>query len=98
MDSREQRHQLLTALVQHPVTHLVLCVDAEQTPDRGVVAWLAELATYADYCSIYLLNAKDNQHGEKPDRRESWYERLKKAGFHAIYTHSEPLLFELSSS
>lgn len=98
VDNREQRHQLLTALVQHPVTHLVLCVDAEQTPDRGVVAWLAELATYADYCSIYLLNAKDNQHGEKPDRRESWYGRLKKAGFHAVYTQSESLLFELSSS
>lgn len=95
VDSREQRAELLALLSRASFSHVVLCVDAEQTPDRGVVAWLAELATYGEYCSIYLMNAPTNQAEPSSDRLAAWLLRLKKAGFLSVYTDFEQLLAEL---
>lgn len=93
VDSREQRAQLLVRLANNPVDHIVLCVDAEQTPDRGVVAWLAELATYGTYNTVYLLNAEANV--VCTGRLDAWFSRLNTAGFTAVYTNFELLLAEL---
>ncbi|MEZ2719910.1 DUF2868 domain-containing protein [Paenalcaligenes hominis] len=90
IDSREQRAELLTQLTQHAYAHVVLCVDAAQTPDRGVMAWLAELASYSDFASVYLINA-----GQGPDRLDAWRSRLKKADFESVYTDINTLFFEL---
>lgn len=96
VDSREQRHELLVQLSQQTIEHLVLCVDAEQTPDRGVIAWLAELASYGKYCTVYLLNTQtDALQLRQTDRLQAWLDRLHKAGFSAIYTDFERLVFEL---
>lgn len=96
VDSREQRSQLLAQLSQKAAEHLVLCVDAGQTPDRGVIAWLAELASYGKYCTVYLMNAdKDELQLPQADRLEAWLHRLHKAGFTAIYTDFERLVTEL---
>lgn len=90
VDSREQRAQLLTQLTHHHYAHVVLCVDAAQTPDRGVMAWLAELASYSDFASVYLINANQG-----PDRLDAWRTRLQKADFESVYTDINTLFFEL---
>ena len=96
VDSREQRHALLAQLEQQSFEHIVLCADAEQTPDRGVVAWMAELATYGGYCSVYLLNMSLNHLATPPlERLEAWHARLEKAGFTSVYTEFEQLLAAL---
>lgn len=92
VDSREQRAALLSRLAAHPYQHVVLCVDAAQTPDRGVIAWLAELATYSNYVSVCLLNTEGTM-----DRLQAWQLRLQKAGFEAVYIDMNALLFELKS-
>lgn len=93
VDSREQRVELLQRLSAQHYEHLVLCVDAEHTPDRGVIAWLAELATYSAFVSICLLNAE-----KAPERLQAWLLRLEKAGFEVIYTDINMLLGELKNS
>lgn len=97
VDSREQRAQLLTLLASQSFEHVVLCVDAEQTPDRGVIAWLAELAAYSTYCSVYLVNTQAIK-PERPssaDRLEAWQARLSAAGFIAVYTDFDQLIMDL---
>lgn len=97
IDSRKQRAELLEQLSQRPFEHVVLCVNSAQTPDRGVVAWLAELATYGTYCTVYLMNAKKEelQSLSSTDLLEAWFARLRKAGFKAVYTDFDQLLSEL---
>lgn len=96
VDSREQRAELLTLLMQGGFEHVILCVDAQQTPDRGVIAWLVELASYGKYCTIYLMNASQQQQKlKKTELVESWLSRLAKAGFTSVYTDFEHLLIEL---
>lgn len=90
IDSREQRAELLSQLTHHAYAHVVLCVDATQTPDRGVIAWLVELASYCDFASVYLTNATQG-----PDRLDAWRSRLKKADFESVYTDINTLFFEL---
>lgn len=99
VDSRDQRSQLLARLATHSFEHLVLCVDAEQTPDRGVVAWLAELATYSAYCTIYVINANRaaalTTTPSTEGRLEAWQYRLDQAGFKAVYVDFDLLLQDL---
>lgn len=96
VDSREQRAELLTLLMQGNFEHVILCVDAQQTPDRGVIAWLVELASYGKYCTIYLMNTPQQQQKlKKTELVESWLSRLAKAGFTSVYTDFEHLLIEL---
>lgn len=92
VDSREQRAELLQRLSEAPFEHLLLCVDATQTPDRGVVAWLAELASYSSHCSIYLMHFS---HDEENELDAAWHSRLSTAGFKAVYTDFEQLLIDL---
>lgn len=97
VDSREQRAELLEKLSAGQFEHLLLCVDATQTPDRGVVAWLAELASYGKYCTVYLMNSSKEELQSLPstDLLGAWFSRLDKAGFKAVYTDFDQLLTEL---
>lgn len=99
IDSRKQRAELLEQLSQRQFEHVVLCVNSAQTPDRGVVAWLAELATYGKYCTVYLMNAnkEELQSLSNTDLLDAWFARLRKAGFKAVYTDFNQLLTELKS-
>lgn len=97
VDSREQRTELLKCLTEGRFEHVVLCADASQTPDRGVVAWLAELASYGKYCTVYLMNSPKEELQSSPstDLLNAWFARLSKAGFKAVYTDFDQLLIEL---
>ncbi|WP_197509403.1 DUF2868 domain-containing protein [Bordetella bronchialis] len=59
LDSREQRHALQDALSQAPARRLLLACDARQTPDRGTLALIAELAGKADETRVWLMTGQD---------------------------------------
>lgn len=95
VDSRPQRQTLLNDLNKERVQHLVLCVDGTQTPDRGVIAWLVELASYTDFESIYLLQPSSTSMEAFESRLPAWKQRLHQAGFKAIYIDDKQLIAEL---
>jgi len=76
IDTREQRREVLDALRRQSARRLLVCCDARQTPDRGTVAQLAELAGLSEAVAIALLPA-----APEPARREQWQQQLKLAGF-----------------
>lgn len=75
VDTREQRRQVLDALRRQPAQRLLVCCDARQTPDRGALALLTELASLSNDMRLALL-----PEGEPP-RREQWQRQLLDAGF-----------------
>jgi len=75
LDTREQRKALLDALSQHPPARLLLACDAGQTPDRGTLALIVELASLAGRTGIWLVRGASG-----PDRAQQWRERLAAAG------------------
>lgn len=78
IDTREQRNQLLDALRRQPAQRLLACCDARQTPDRGTLALLAELASLAGAMQVALLPDND-----APARRSQWRQQLMRAGVSA---------------
>ncbi|MGB3290796.1 MAG: DUF2868 domain-containing protein, partial [Burkholderiaceae bacterium] len=55
VDSRPQRKKLLDDLQAQPPERLLMACDAQQTPDRGVIALLADLAGLAGHGHVALL-------------------------------------------
>lgn len=76
IDTREQRRQLLDMLRRQPAHRLLVCCDARQTPDRGSIAMLTDLAGVSAEMCIALLPDSSPQ-----ARREQWQQQLKRAGF-----------------
>ena len=91
VDSRAERHHVLQRLQSQAVAHVVLVCDVYQTPDRGVIAWLSELAAYGEHCSIVLYATGSS---EPAERLQAWLYRLEAAGFkpEQIVTHFDALL------
>lgn len=86
VDSRAQRNALLERLQQQPPQRLLMLCDARQTPDRGVIGLLAELASLADKAAVALSVFMPSAHENA--RTETWQDRLVAAGFKPdqIYT------------
>ncbi|NLC34842.1 MAG: DUF2868 domain-containing protein [Alcaligenaceae bacterium] len=76
VDTREQRRQVLDALRLQPAQRLLVCCDARQTPDRGALALLAELASLSHDIRVAFLPI-----GKPPARQEQWQQQLLQAGF-----------------
>ncbi len=53
LDSREQRHTALAVLAGRPPQRLLVVVDARQTPDRGSLGFIAELADHAGETRVW---------------------------------------------
>ncbi|WP_408608105.1 DUF2868 domain-containing protein [Candidimonas nitroreducens] len=89
IDSRTQRNALLESLRAHPPSRLLAVCDARQTPDRGALALLAELAAPAGELRILLHGAAAGA-----GRSAAWRERLAAAGRPAdsLYEHWPPAL------
>ncbi|CAB3730557.1 putative membrane protein [Achromobacter deleyi] len=78
LDTREQRHRVLDALAQAAASRLLIACDARQTPDRGTLALIAELAAHAGQTRVWLLAPAN------ADTREPlWRERLAALGLAA---------------
>ena len=76
IDTREQRRQVLDMLRRQPARRLLVCCDARQTPDRGSLAMLTELAGLSMEMAVALL-----PEGPTAARWEQWQQQLKRAGF-----------------
>ncbi|MFT0849326.1 DUF2868 domain-containing protein [Achromobacter sp. F4_2707] len=76
VDTREQRRHVLDALRLQPAQRLLVCCDARQTPDRGTLALLAELASLSHDLQVALLPG-----GQPAARQEQWQRQLLQAGF-----------------
>lgn len=78
IDTREQRQQVLETLRRHPAQRLLACCDARQTPDRGTVALLLEIASLSALTHVAFLPDSDT-----PARRDQWRHQVTQAGFPA---------------
>lgn len=76
IDTREQRRNVLDTLRRQSAERLLVCCDARQTPDRGTLAQLTELASLAAELRVALLPSDS-----KAGRREQWQRQLLNAGF-----------------
>lgn len=79
IDDRRQRRQLLDALGTRPPIRLLLVCDGHQTPDRGSVNLIRELAATAQHTRVLLLTYPDNR-PSRPERLATWSKHLEQAG------------------
>lgn len=74
LDGRTARNALLDQFAKRPPGQVVVLCDAGQTPDRGTVGLVAELAQRAARARVCLSD------GRNPARLQAWRERLLAAG------------------
>lgn len=91
VDSRMQRHALLDQLHARPVPRLLIVCDSYQTPDRGTLAYIVELAAHAGEARVAF---PANPVQTEKSRLNAWGAQLEAAGFQAdhIHTRLEPAL------
>lgn len=90
IDSRAERQRLLQALYQHRPRRLLLAIDASQTPDRGTIALLAELASLADDTRIASVTTHERQALWKQQLEPAGLEMLPGAGLDNALSWLEP--------
>ena len=86
IDTREQRRYMLDTLRRNPSKRLLAVCDARQTPDRGSLALLAELASLAETLHVLLL-----PDGNAAARRPQWHEQLNAAGLSPDQLHADTI-------
>ena len=72
IDSGPQREATIDRLHAARPSRLLIVCDARQTPDRGTVALVAELASLAPQCRVLLAGADT----ASATRRQAWVDRL----------------------
>ena len=60
LDTREERRRILDALADAAASRLLIACDARQTPDRGTLTLIAELAAHAKTRVWLLLPAHED--------------------------------------
>lgn len=81
LDSREQRRAALGYLAAHPPRRLLVAVDPRQTPDRGSLGLIAQLADHAVDTCVWALAAPGAEAGAASERLRLWREGLANLGF-----------------
>ena len=94
IDERPQRQRLLDILQVQPPQKLLIVCDGRQTPDRGAIALIHELAGMARQTSVFVLS------GSGPVRRDTWNSHVQRAGLSAndIYFDQADALAWLSAT
>lgn len=89
IESREQRHHLLTELGQlkEPLRQILFICDAEQTPDRSHLNLMQMIAQFGQKHFVLLINRSHTE----PDQSELWLKSLKESGLerNAIFMERE---------
>jgi hypothetical protein len=80
LDTREERRRILDALADAAASRLLIACDARQTPDRGTLTLIAELAAHAQQTRVWLLLPA---HGDGPARAPLWRAQLAALGLPA---------------
>ena len=88
IDTRSQRSTLLDRMQLHPPLRMLAVCDPQQTPDRGTIALLAELAGLAAQAHI-VLPAGPAAGTAIESRISAWHERLSAAGFRPGQVHTD---------
>jgi hypothetical protein len=88
VDTRDQRHALLDRLQEHAGARLLLVCDGRQTPDRGTIALLADLASLATRSAVLVVDGAGDDTTRR-NRRESWEQKLSAAGFLKSQIHTD---------
>lgn len=87
IDGRAQRHALIDHLHLHPVPRLLIVCDGYQTPDRGTLAYVAELSAGAgDTCVSFA--APPAGASAQEFRLDAWRRQLEAAGVPAGRIHA----------
>ena len=89
LDSREQRRAVLARFDSHPPRRLLIAVDARQTPDRGSLGLIAELADRAVVTRVWAVaspgavqaTALATESDAAGERLRLWREGLASLGF-----------------
>lgn len=89
-DTRPQRKQLLDDLQRQPPTKLMVVCDAQQTPDRGTLALLAQLTGLSGEMHILLHNSDNALADHNDNRTTQWRKQLVAAGFASEHIHNDP--------
>ncbi|NYT64387.1 DUF2868 domain-containing protein [Alcaligenaceae bacterium] len=89
-DSRPQRKQLLDDFQQQSPARLLVVCDSQQTPDRGTLALLAQLASLSQTMHIFLCNSDPIPADRDDTRSAQWRKQLVAAGFASEHIHSDP--------
>src|SRR5690625_1032388 len=93
VDSRAQRQALIDRLQQDPPEHVVMWCDGEQTPDRGLMAWLVEVGSYADNETVVVeLGCAEPT---RASMQLAWQQRLEAAGLKTVYFSFDSFLHSL---
>lgn len=88
IDTRLERRNLLDRLQQRNPRQLLMVCDVQQTPDRGTVALLAELAGLAGQAHIALQGSLTADSASDA-RAAAWHQRLAAAGFTPDQLHAD---------
>lgn len=88
LDSREQRRAARARFTAHPPRRLLVVVDARQTPDRGSLGLIAELADHAQSIRVLLAGIAAGAAGADSEvvargRLRQWREGLAGIGLGA---------------
>lgn len=70
VDDRQQRQRLLDALQDRLPEKLLVVCDGQQTPDRGTVNLITELASFATQTRVLILTAPDLATSSPPARQK----------------------------
>jgi len=81
LDTREERNRVLDALARTAATRLLIACDARQTPDRGTLSLIAELAAHAAQTRVWLIPPRAD--AAAATRAPLWRERLLALGLAA---------------
>lgn len=81
LDTREERNRVLDALANTAATRLLIACDARQTPDRGTLSLIAELAAHAAQTRVWLIPPAAQ--APVASRAPLWRERLLALGLPA---------------
>lgn len=92
IDDRLQRQQLLDSLHTHPPARLLIVCDGRQTPDRGVITLITEVASMVKQTRVLVVSAAppDAEHGQR-ERRSVWTRQLQNAGWPAEEVYIDPV-------
>jgi len=84
IDSREQRRTLLERLAARPPARLLVAVDARQTPDRGSLGLVADLAGRSAAIKVWARTA-----GRPAARLPQWRDGLARLGLDGALVEDE---------
>ncbi|WP_454697016.1 DUF2868 domain-containing protein [Achromobacter aegrifaciens] len=89
LDTREERNRVLDALAGQAATRMLIACDARQTPDRGTLSLIAELAAHAEQTRVWLVAPRAG--ADAVTRASLWRDRLLALGLPADAVLQAPI-------